>query len=116
MRIANVLTFLPLRGGHCGPRYREDYDEAHVASRSRRCMGAGEKERSLGTVICYGIGWIAAVANVTRSPGRVCDYDEKGECAETIDTNEVGVQCGSTSDSKNTLGAKIVRVQTHLVV
>jgi hypothetical protein len=21
-------------------------------------------------------------------PGRVCDYDEKGECAETIDTNE----------------------------
>src|ERR1700719_2722330 len=48
MRIANVLTFLPLRGGHCGPRYREDYDEAHVASRLRRCMGAGEKERSLG--------------------------------------------------------------------
>jgi hypothetical protein len=22
-------------------------------------------------------------------PGCVCDYDEKGECAETIDTNEV---------------------------
>jgi hypothetical protein len=22
-------------------------------------------------------------------PGRVCDYDEKGECAETIDINEV---------------------------
>jgi len=22
-------------------------------------------------------------------PGRVCDDDEKGECAETIDTNEV---------------------------
>ena len=22
-------------------------------------------------------------------PGRVCDYDEKGECAETIDTNPV---------------------------
>jgi hypothetical protein len=22
-------------------------------------------------------------------PGRACDYDEKGECAETIDTNEV---------------------------
>ena len=22
-------------------------------------------------------------------PGRVCDYDEKGECAETINTNEV---------------------------
>jgi hypothetical protein len=22
-------------------------------------------------------------------PGHVCDYDEKGECAETIDTNEV---------------------------
>jgi hypothetical protein len=22
-------------------------------------------------------------------PGRVCDYDEKGECAETIGVNEV---------------------------
>jgi hypothetical protein len=22
-------------------------------------------------------------------PGRVCEYDEKGECAETIGTNEV---------------------------
>ena len=22
-------------------------------------------------------------------PGHVCDYDEKGECAETIDNNEV---------------------------
>jgi hypothetical protein len=22
-------------------------------------------------------------------PGRVCDYDEKGECTETIDANEV---------------------------
>ena len=22
-------------------------------------------------------------------PGRVCDYDEKGECAETVDLNEV---------------------------
>jgi len=22
-------------------------------------------------------------------PGRVCDYDEKGDCAEKIDTNEV---------------------------
>jgi hypothetical protein len=22
-------------------------------------------------------------------PGRACDYDEKGECSETIDTNEV---------------------------
>jgi hypothetical protein len=21
-------------------------------------------------------------------PGRVCDYDEKGECAETIDTDK----------------------------
>jgi hypothetical protein len=22
-------------------------------------------------------------------PDRICDYDEKGECSETIDTNEV---------------------------
>jgi hypothetical protein len=26
-------------------------------------------------------------------PGRVCDYDEKGQCAETIDTNEVAQPC-----------------------
>ena len=29
-------------------------------------------------------------------PGRVCDYDEKGECAETIGINEV-VQTGNES-------------------
>jgi len=26
-------------------------------------------------------------------PGRVCDYDEKGECAETISVNEVAPAC-----------------------
>ena len=30
-------------------------------------------------------------------PGRVCDYDEKGECAETIDTNEVAQPCDAPS-------------------
>jgi hypothetical protein len=31
-------------------------------------------------------------------PGRVCDYDEKGECAETIDTNEVAQPCDPPKD------------------
>ena len=26
-------------------------------------------------------------------PGRVCDYDEKGDCAETITVNEVAQPC-----------------------
>jgi hypothetical protein len=26
-------------------------------------------------------------------PGRVCDYDEKGQCAETIGVNEVPDTC-----------------------
>jgi len=26
-------------------------------------------------------------------PGRVCDYDEKGECAETTEVNEVARPC-----------------------
>ena len=32
-------------------------------------------------------------------PGRVCDYDEKGDCAETIDVNEVAK--ASTGDVKD---------------
>jgi hypothetical protein len=30
-------------------------------------------------------------------PGRVCDYDEKGECAETIGVNEVAESCNEPS-------------------
>jgi hypothetical protein len=30
-------------------------------------------------------------------PGRVCDYDEKGECAETTDANEVAQPCDAPS-------------------
>ena len=30
-------------------------------------------------------------------PGRVCDYDEKGECAETIGVNEVAQPCNEPS-------------------
>jgi hypothetical protein len=30
-------------------------------------------------------------------PGRVCDYDEKGECAETTETNEVAPPSGAPS-------------------
>jgi len=37
-------------------------------------------------------------------PGRVCDYDEKGECAETIDTNEVAQS--SDAPSKDEVGKR----------
>jgi hypothetical protein len=30
-------------------------------------------------------------------PGRVCDYDEKGECAETNGINEVAQTCNEPS-------------------
>ena len=30
-------------------------------------------------------------------PGRVCDYDDKGECAETADSNEVAKPSGEAS-------------------
>ena len=35
-------------------------------------------------------------------PGRVCDYDEKGECAETIDVDENAKLSGEASGNENT--------------
>jgi hypothetical protein len=32
-------------------------------------------------------------------PGRACDYDEKGDCAETIDVSDVAA--ASTRESKD---------------
>jgi hypothetical protein len=34
-------------------------------------------------------------------PGRVCEYDEKGECPETIDTNEFAQPCDAPSKTKS---------------
>jgi hypothetical protein len=33
-------------------------------------------------------------------PGRTCDYDEKGECAETIDVDEHPKSPGEASEKK----------------
>ena len=30
-------------------------------------------------------------------PGRVCDYDDKGECAETVDVDETEKPAGEAS-------------------
>ena len=30
-------------------------------------------------------------------PGRACDYDDKGECAETVDANETAKPLGGAS-------------------
>jgi hypothetical protein len=32
-------------------------------------------------------------------PGRVCDYDEKGECAETLDAGKTGATDDSPKES-----------------
>jgi hypothetical protein len=37
-------------------------------------------------------------------PGRVCDYDEKGECAETIDADEAAPP--SDPPSKEQVGTR----------
>jgi hypothetical protein len=34
-------------------------------------------------------------------PGRACDYDEKGECAETIGADEVTRPCNETIKDKD---------------
>ena len=39
-------------------------------------------------------------------PGRTCDYDEKGACAETIDVDENPKQSGETSE-KRPLATKV---------
>ncbi len=33
-------------------------------------------------------------------PGRVCDYDEKGDCAETADLSEAAQAATKASDDK----------------
>jgi hypothetical protein len=37
-------------------------------------------------------------------PGRLCDYDEKGECAETVDTRDIGT--GNGEDTSQLLRGK----------
>jgi len=42
-------------------------------------------------------------------PGRICDYDEQGECAETIDSNEAAQPCDGPSceaPSKDEVGGR----------
>ena len=34
-------------------------------------------------------------------PGRICDYDEKDKCAETIGVNEVAPACNVPSKDEN---------------
>jgi len=46
-------------------------------------------------------------------PGRVCDYDEQGECAETIDTKEATQP--SDAPSKDEVGARSIHDVAELV-
>jgi hypothetical protein len=39
-------------------------------------------------------------------PGRVCDYDEQGECAETISTDDVAQPCNAPSKDEVRLHPK----------
>ena len=38
-------------------------------------------------------------------PGRVCDYDEKGDCAETVDADEVSNE--ESKDKEDRCGVRI---------
>ena len=37
-------------------------------------------------------------------PGRACDYDEKGDCAESVDVNEVAEASNKESKDKKDAG------------
>jgi hypothetical protein len=37
-------------------------------------------------------------------PGRVCDYDEKGECAETLGANEFTKTCNEPKEDEQEAG------------
>ena len=37
-------------------------------------------------------------------PGRVCDYDEKGACAETVDIHEVAETCNEATKDEEDAG------------
>jgi len=39
-------------------------------------------------------------------PGRACDYDDKGECAETVDINEDVESSTTESQDKNDAAKK----------
>ena len=45
-------------------------------------------------------------------PGRVCDYDEKGECAETISVNEVA-QTGTEPSKDEEDGGSLQSLAHH---
>ena len=34
-------------------------------------------------------------------PGQLCDYDEKGDCAETLEINEIGKASDQKSNEPN---------------
>ena len=43
-------------------------------------------------------------------PGRVCDYDEKGECSETTGVNEVAQTCNEPSkDEEGESSLRLIR-------
>jgi hypothetical protein len=60
-----------------------------------KCEQSRYLESSTVQVLCGSIGGSGKMAPQLcekckqTHPGRVCDYDEQGECAETIGVNEV---------------------------
>ena len=39
-------------------------------------------------------------------PGRVCDYDDKGECAEAVDVDETEKPAGEESGDEESAGQR----------
>jgi hypothetical protein len=48
-------------------------------------------------------------------PGRVCDYDEKGECAETIVLNNAAQPCNERSKDEEDRDSLRPRTTEHSV-
>jgi hypothetical protein len=71
----------------------------------RQAVGIGKPPQS-GLILRYDLSKIGGSEKMATQlcqkckqahPGRVCDYDEEGECAETIGVNEVAQACNEPS-------------------
>jgi hypothetical protein len=80
----------------------------------RQAIGIAKRPQSgliFGTIYCK-IGGKTMATQLCQKckqahPGRVCDYDEKGECVETIGVNEVAETCNEPS--KDEEGGSLLR-------
>src|SRR6202795_496175 len=81
----------------CGRQFESQCRHRQVASSIR--FITNWRKRKMATQLCQKCK--------QAHPGRVCDYDEKGECAETISVNEVA-QTGTSHQKARKMKAGAV--------